>query len=191
MSMENYTIFFVVRKMLNNYIITWLSTGCFFSLSWCVKCQNMCTETVVVVDIFSKQLSVGLRSSITARRAELLLVHSNVFHIFCHFFRCSVQAYCVKKLLKPSFSRETCKAASFQLIHYPMAQKFTQQIWYSAVRLLFSFLFCLLLDPWTSSGFDKILCLHVVTLPAFCATLPSGGVRDCISTELFFFVDLL
>lgn len=46
----------------------------------------MCIKAVVVVGIFSEQLSVGLRSSITARRAKLLLVHSNVFHIILPFF---------------------------------------------------------------------------------------------------------
>lgn len=122
----------------------------FFSLSWCVKCQNMCIKTVVVVDIFSELLSVGLRSSITARRVVI-----SSLQCFPHYFFGTQYKHIVskkkKKKLKPSFSREICKAASFQVVHFPIAQKFTRQIWCSVVRLLFSFLFCLLLDPWAAS----------------------------------------
>lgn len=95
-----YNFFFSSKKcveQLHNYTIV---NGLFFSLTWCVKCQNMCIKNVVVslfrgMKIEKKTLSVGLCSSITARRAKLLLVSFNVFYsIF----------WCVKKLLKLNFS---------------------------------------------------------------------------------------
>lgn len=96
MLMENYTIFHYIFfekyvEQLHNYMIV---NGLFYfslSLSWCVKCQNMCIKKVVV-SIFrrewnrtnKKKLSVGLRSSITARSSRRVVISK--FQCFIKLF---------------------------------------------------------------------------------------------------------
>ena len=95
---ENYTFFFPVQKcveQLHNYTIV---NGLFFLM--CKMSKYLCYKKLLLFWYLSgyeiemrNKLSVGLRSSITARRAKLLLVSFNAvydffFSVFCTNILC-------------------------------------------------------------------------------------------------------